>query len=235
MPRKVTPKGTAATPPKAETPPAAKKASTRRKKTTKAAEPEKENLYIRNIRGVQCRVTLDDRRFLLEPRGQRGDLARINEDHIADPNFEPNIGMIYEILSEEEAKDILRKQANNQQVGPTTIDYLLNEYGRPYERAPRVEKPFEQQGQVVAQIQDVGQGRYSEHNKEVVRGPGQPPLQANVPGSVGNPGPEIPADIPAEQVADWIARNTPKGENSNAGDIMRSNLRVTIDPTQPGL
>jgi hypothetical protein len=234
MPRKVTPKGKAATPPTADTPKPAKKTTTR-KRTTKAAEPQSENKYIRNIRGVQCRITLDDDRILLEPRGQRGDIKRVVEDHMADPNFEPNIGMIYEVLNEEAAKDILRKQANNQQVGATTVDYLLNEYGQPYQRGPVVERPYEQQGQVVAQIQDGGQTRHSDRSEQIVRGQGAPPLPAQVPGSVGYPQVQVPSNIPADQVADWVARNTPAGENSNAGDIMRGSLRVSIDPTQPGL
>lgn len=219
MPKKLSPQGKAAPPPTPESPaPAAKKVTTRRKKAAESAAKA-----IRNIRHVQCRVTLDDQRILLEPRGQRGDLALVNEDHQRDPWFEPNIGMIYEVISEEEARDILRKQANNQQVGPSTFDLLTNERGEGYaQQTVHVGPSNQEQGQVVAQIDQTGQGRYSQQNETITRVSGEAPQRVEVPGS----------QRLSEQELDELARRTKGAENT--GDVLRSALNVTIEPTQRG-
>lgn len=134
--------------------------------------------------------------------------------------------MLYEVIEDDLAREIIQKQSTNQQVH-TPLDFLLNERGERYQQAPVTAPSYEQQGEVVASIEQTGQGRYTQDNTEVRRNAG-PPQIANVPGSVGNPVPEVPSHIPAEQVADWVARNY----GDAAGEALRASLNVSVAPTQ---
>jgi hypothetical protein len=145
-----------------------------------------------------------------------------------DPIFLDNIGMIYEVIPASEANEIRRKQQINQQVGPTAFDFLVNERGEKITSA-RVTQPFEQQSFTVANIQQAQDTRHTQNNEQLERPMG--PQQVAVPGSPGTV-PQVPSDIPAEQVADWIARNSPKGEDSNLGDVLRSQFNVRMEPPQ---
>lgn len=220
MPKRVSPKGKAAPPPQAETPAPAKKtaAKPRTKKTTSEATPQ---VYLRNIRGIAVRCTLDSgRRIELQPRGQRGDLAALGEDEHSDSKVIENVGWIWEPITQEEAHAIFSKQGtnSNQNVG-SIMDIIRNPKGEAYENEAVVEKPFEQQG--------IDAGTVSEKG-DIQRAPGAPPERVELPGTNNFPIPDVPSDVPPDQVSDYLARNA--GED--AGDALRSSLRVSVQPTQ---
>jgi len=206
-PKKLTPNGKAA--PKKQTPPAAPKTTTAAAKKPASSSTK----FVRNIRNITVRGTLDNgRRIELKPRGERGDLISLSKEDVKDSKIVENMGMIWEVVSEAEAQDILNKQGTNQQVGETAFDQLLNEYGKPYEQGVKVEESFENQGEVVATLEDTGDGRFTEGNTNIVRSSGGAPDVVSPPGAKGNPVTEAQAD----------------------GDALRSVLNVSIEPTQRG-
>ena len=214
-PKKLTPNGKAA--PKKQTPPAAPK------KTAAAKKPASSSTkFVRNIRNITVRGTLDNgRRIELKPRGERGDLISLSKEDVNDSKVVENMGMIWEIVSEAEAQDILNKQATNQQVGETAFDQLLNEYGKPYEQGVKVEESFENQGEVVATVEDTGDGRFTEGNTNLIRSSGGAPEVVSPPGAQGNPVTEAQLDV--------LAR-----DSQVDGDALRSVLNVSVEPTQRG-
>lgn len=209
-PKRVAPLGQSAPPPEpnvATTQSIGEKSAKKKATTSTPARPKAGTKYIRNIRGIGCRLTLDSgRRIEFAPRGQVGDLEPVTKEEQQDSKFISNEGMIFEIISVAEAQDVLRKQSTNAQTDrPQLIDHLRNEKGEAYERTDvRVTPAYEQQGQVVAQVEQTADGRYTEGNTDVVRRDG-PPEQVAVPGSVQNPLPEIPSDIAAEDVREFYA------------------------------
>lgn len=210
-PKKVTPRGKAATP---------KQPAAAKKKTAAAAKPKKKTdstKFVRNIRNITVRATLDnDRRIELKPRGQRGDLASLAKDEVNDSRVIENIGMIWEVISAAEAQEILHKQATNQQVTPTALDHMLNEYGQPYQQEVKLEEAFEQQGETVATLEEDGDGRFVQNRTSIVRGA---PEVVSPPGAQGNP--------VTEGQLDQMAR---EGDGEN----LRDALNVNIEPTQKG-
>lgn len=228
-PKKVTPRGKAAQPPKA---------SAAKKPAAKKAAPKKRGSTQRFIRAIYSpaggtRLTLNNgNRFLLQPRGQVGDLAPVTKDDRDDPIYIQNLAVMFEEISAAEAKKIIASQNINAQPNrPRTIDYIKDEYGNPVNQNVKVEKPFEQQGQVVAHIEDGPEGRFTDgHQGRITRAPGEAPQQVAVPGSQQNPGPQVPSNIPPEQAADWLARNATNQEG--AADALRSALNVEVSPTQ---
>lgn len=131
-PKKVTPRGQAAEP-------AGNKATAARKtakKATKAPAAKRTSSttkYIRNVRGVNIRVTLDSgRRIELNPRGQRNDMVAISKDELEDPIFLNNLGTLYEVISSADAAKIRDKQMVNASYGtPRPEDILTSEHGKP--------------------------------------------------------------------------------------------------------
>jgi len=210
-PKKVTPRGKAATPerPVAANGPAPRKAAPKKKNVAK---------FVRNIRNIIVRCTLENgRRIELKPRGERGDMASLTKDEMDDARVIENVGMIWEILESEQAQDILHKQATNQSVNPTAFDQLLNEYGKPYEGEATVEKVFEKQGEVVATVENTGDGRFTQNNHQLVRSSGESPEVVSPPGARGN---EV-----TEGQLDQLARDAD-------GDSLRSAFNVSVQPTQ---
>jgi hypothetical protein len=302
MPGKVTPRGQGASPArKTDRSAAAKKAAATRKRnkaqkaeaeaSTNAETPREPQYYVRNSWGSQVRMDLtpfnEDRRIALEPRGQRGDLARVSRQELQDDNLDWNL---VEVLSEEQAREVMAGQSINQQAPHAALDALRNALDQPYEKAPQIMTPYEQQGQVVAELGQGGQTRHLGQTEQINRpaqpqqappqqqniesivnwGPQQPaqppvpqtttqpigPQQVQVPGSQGHPasvpaaepqGIQVPPGLPPERVADWIARGMPQvdasqaprpqspGQQQQAAEALRDSLRVSVDPTQPGV
>lgn len=252
-PKKVTPRGRAASPPEAPLPAPKPKKKTAAKKRQTRAKPTSTTRYIRAIYSPAggTRITLsDDRRIQLAPRGQVGDIAIVSEEDREDVLYQRNFGHTFEEISAAEAKDILSKQNTNQQAPREfgIMDELRNAKGEPYAQAkPTIEIPFEQQGQVVAHISDAPAGRFTDgHQERIERAPGAAPQQVAVPGSVQNPtGGQMPAGLseaqaaeylglPREQRADWLARlrgNTEAGQ-AVAAEAYTQSLRVNVAPTQ---
>jgi hypothetical protein len=239
MPEKLNPQGRAAPAPK-KTPRATKKKSSSKKKQQpkKTASPASKIRYARNLHGAAggIRVLLmNDTEIKLAPRGQVGDLMPVSEEDRYDPHYVANYGVLFEEISSAEAKAVVSKQNTNAQAPrQSTMDQLTNQKGEKYEQAaPTVEQSYEDQGMTVAEIQKAGDGRFTEQNTQLVRSPGAAPEQQNVPGSPGNPVPNIPADVPPEQVADWLARNQGKDE-AQAADTLRAQLGggAKIEPPQ---
>lgn len=181
-PRRLAPRGRAAAPPGAgeESIPAPAPRAKAKPRTRRAASTRK---HIRNIRGVLVRVTLDNgRRILLEPRGQRGDQTAITEDDQDDAIFLNNLGLLYEVLSHDQANEARDKQSKNQNPSAHPSTQLLDHLGNPI--------PFngsassvESQGVVVATLDEISGDPYSEREIEVNRVRG--PERVNVPGSLG--------------------------------------------------
>lgn len=222
MPKRVTPRGEAAPKQASARKPAAKKTTAAKKQTEKASTYS----YLRNIRYVEARLTLEDnRRINLQPRGQRGDMARIPTEDLGDTVVQDNVGYIIEVISDEAGREIMRKQQTNQNTSQSVMSQLTNERGEPYtQESVTVGPSNEEQAIVVADVQNTGQGRFSERNTELVRSVG--PNIVNAPGSI-----QIPDNIPAHERADWVARNV-KGDQT--GDALLGELNVTVEPTQQG-
>lgn len=226
-PKKVTPRGKAAKPPTQKKPPAKKAA----KKTTRSRSAStSKKVFIRSLVGAAGGVRLSfDEDYKLTPRGQIGDIVQVTEDDRLTPSYQADLNVLFHEISEEEAREAISKQATNAQAPrqPALMDIIKNERGESYAQAePQVEVPFEQQGEVVATISDGPDGRFTDgYQGTITRSGGEAPQQVAAPGSVQNPLPEVPSDVPPEQVADWVARNT-KSEQT-AADAVRNSLRVT--------
>lgn len=110
-PKKVTPRGQAAEPAGAKATPAKRKPAAKKPAAKKTTSTTK---YVRNVRGVDIRVTFDSgRRITLSPRGQRNDMAAISKDELDDPIFLENLGSLYEVISAADAEKIREKQMTN--------------------------------------------------------------------------------------------------------------------------
>jgi hypothetical protein len=152
--------------------------------------PKKSQQYIRNIRAVPVSIRLDTGRKLeLRPRGQRGDTLPVNTEEMQDEKFLGNQDLLFEVLTGAEGKKVIQKQTTNQQAVHPALSHLRNERGETYERGVVVEENFQDQGSKVAVVDERGQIQ-----------------RFRAPGSVDNPLPDIPSDVPAEEVADWVAR-----------------------------
>lgn len=228
-PKKVTPRGKAAKPPVNKPKTAAKKPA--RKPRAKKTEEVQERRFIRNLTGAAGGVRLVfESQYKLEPRGFVGDMVQVYEDDWLSPNYTTDLGILFEELTVEQAKEVLTKQSTNAQAPrqDALMDVLRNERGEKYTQAdPTIEQPFERQGQVVATVEDGPEGRFTTgYQGKITRTSAEAPQQVPVPGSAQNPGPQVPSDIPPEQVADWVARNRAQDEQA-AADALRDSLNVT--------
>ncbi len=193
--------------------------------------------YVRNLRnvGVHFRLSRQSdkqkKRTNLNPRGQRGDLTRLEADDLHDDELltQVNYGVV-EIITAPEAKKILEGQSTNQQqrVHPAMAS-LRNELNQPYaQEAVKVEVPFEQQGVVVAQLQPQGgeAGAIPSQGRGVdwaaVRGGA--PIGGN-PAIISD---GFAADAAAR--ADAIARS----KNLEGPAAGLGGVTVTVEPTQKG-
>ena len=165
--------------------------------------------YIRNTRYVPVGLRLGTgRRINLQPRGNRGDCAPISKEEMADEIFLGNLGLVFEVIPAAEATDVISKQTTNQQTAHPALSQLRNAKGEEYKRGVVVEENFEDQGKTVAAISDRGMIQ-----------------RFKAPGTVDQPLPDIPADVPPAEVADWVARN----KNIEGPEAGLAGLRVNTD------
>ncbi len=152
--------------------------------------PAKKQLkYIRNVRAVPIGMRLGSgRRIDLQPRGMRGDCVPVNEEEMSDEIFLANLDLLFEVITQSEAKDVISKQTTNQQTVHPALSAMRNELGEEYTKGVVVEQSDEDQP-VVAAVNERGM---------ITR--------FRAPGTVDKPLPAIPDDIPPEQVSDWVAR-----------------------------
>lgn len=171
--------------------------------------------YIRNVRYVPVGVRLGTgRRINLQPRGMRGDCAPVSKDEMSDEIFLGNVGLLFEVIPQAEATDVIQKQTTNQVSVHPALNQLRNAKGEEYERGVVVEENFDDQGKKVATVID---------DRGTIE-------RFKAPGTVDQPMPEVPVDVPPEEVADWVARNT-KLEGPEAG---LAGLKVNTDDLKKG-
>lgn len=247
-------------------PPGAKKQTTKKSASKKKAKPAATSdnralHYIRNLHsgagGSRVDLAVHDIRIHLEPRGRRGDMKMVTEEMVQDPAYQHNLGVIFEEIPIDIGQEIIRKQAINQQTGPSTMDMLTNEYGEKYTQQRATVMPsFEDQGVTVASLTPGADGRNTTGNIDVSRTvqptthfggpqatPSQPlgPQQVQVPGSqpVFNPD-VLPAGLSVEQAQQFI--ETPREErlalvelwrrHAMEAETYRGELNVSIQPTE---
>lgn len=146
--------------------------------------------YIRNVREVPVGIRLGTgRRIDLKPRGMRGDCAPVNEDEMDDEIFLGNVGLIFEIIPNAEAKKVIEKQTTNQQSVHPALAVMRNALGEEYEKGVVVVEESEAERPVVAAV----------NNRGMI-------TRFKAPGTEDNPLPIIPDDVPPEEAADWVAR-----------------------------
>lgn len=239
-----------------------KKAPSRAKKTTakrntvkpveqpvdQPAEPLR--LAVRNTTHLQTSFRLErqmdrgKRRTELKPRGQRGDFALLQPGDEHDQNLQDQLNAgIVELITQDEAAAIAKKQTTNQQHVHPALAMLRNERGEPYEDgAFQVAPSFEEQGVVVAQLQDgqvafdrggiVRSGEAAGQNAAGPRGA----QRLRQPGAAPNASPyTTQAPIPAppgresDAAADAKARRKDV-QGPSAG--LPTGMQVTVAPTQ---
>jgi hypothetical protein len=182
-PKKLTPRGQAAEP-------AGAKASSARKTATKAKPAPKKRgsttKYIRNIRGVEVRVTFDTgRRVNLMPRGQRNDMVAVSKEELEDPIFLDNLAVLYEVISAADAESIREKQFTNASSlsQPRPENTLMSPLGKPI-NFTGLEPSNIEQSITIGQLREVD-GRTNEQKATEITRSVQP-SRANVPGSSTN-------------------------------------------------
>lgn len=135
---------------------------------TPPAEEGEPVFYERNLRGVEVnyRKTRQqkqgERRTALKPRGQRGDLKKLEPGDLRDSEVQTQVAYsLIEIIPEGEALEILKKQGYNATQGvPAHIAALRNELGKPYEQgAIQVARD---ESYKVADLKPVVEGEYGE-------------------------------------------------------------------------
>lgn len=165
--------------------------------------------YIRNVRYMPVGVRLGTgRRINLQPRGQRGDCAPVSKDEMSDEIFLGNVGLLFEVIPAAEAADVISKQTTNQQAAHPALSQLTNAKGEQYERGVVVEENYDDQGKKVALVSDRGMIQ-----------------RFKAPGTTDQPMPDVPADVPPEEVADWVARQ----KNIEGPEAGLAGLKVNTD------
>ena len=137
------------------------------KKVGVEASKAEDTWYVRNLRHVEVGFRLErqsgpgKRRTELKPRGQRGDLKKLEPGDLTDTSLQTQVSYgVVEIINGVEAKRVIENQATNQQqaVHPA-MAMLRNELGQPYEDgAVKVDPEFNSQGVVVAHLKPQGGG-----------------------------------------------------------------------------
>ena len=196
---------------------AAKKPAVKR-----TATPRSTTKFLRNLRyvPVSCRVS-DGRRIELKPRGMRGDAVQVSKEELADSRTQQNIDLIFEVLTETQIKKVWEDQLTNQQAHHPAIETLLNDKGQKFDNKQVVikERSFHEQGVTVAELS----------NGQMVIDRGIGVKRFSGMGTQDHPIPSVPHEVPADQQADWLARQNVEGPAAGLG-----NLNVTIDEPQKG-
>jgi hypothetical protein len=174
--------------------------------------PKKKIQYIRNTRYVPVSIRLNkERRIELAPRGQRGDCAPVNGEEMESQAFLDNDELLFEVVSSDDAKESIGKQVKNQQSVHPALSAMRNAKGEEYTRGVIVEESDQDQGKVVAGVNERGM---------ITR--------LKVAGTEDNPLPDIPDSVPPEEHSDWLARQkNVEGPKAGLGD-----LKVVKDPPQ---
>jgi hypothetical protein len=179
-PKKVSPRGQAAEPAGAKATPAKRTAA------KKPAAPKKStstNKYIRNVRGVDVRVTFGTgRKVQLSPRGQRNDMTAISKEELEDSIFLDNLGGLYEVISASEASKIREKQLTNASTynSPRPEQLLRTEHDKAA-NFTGLTPSNDEISITVGQLNETEGRNNEEKSIEVTRAVG--PERANVPGS----------------------------------------------------
>lgn len=197
------------------------------RREVEATLPAQENpqLYVRNtsytmFRFKLARHTPQQRGVVLQARGTRGDLAPVTDEDLKDPILTSNLNSRYlELLTHEEAQEVVSKQTTNQQAVHPAMAALRNELGKPYEAGAVSMGPSpDEQAITVAHLDDgqIGFDRGGIANR--VRGemPGTPEYV------VGAEPQHRPANEDPAFLSDLRARQ--RGHNP-AGE-----LKVSVDP-----
>ena len=162
---------------------------------------KKKQEFIRNTRYVPIGMRLGSgRRIDLQPRGMRGDTAPVSEDEMNDEVFLGNLDVLFEVISDTDAKDVIKKQTTNQQKVHPALHHLRNERGEQYDKGVVVQEQEEAHGYNVGAIDERGM---------ITR--------FKAPGTSDYDLPEIPSYVPPEEHADWLARNSTQIEGPEAG------------------
>ncbi len=202
---------------------ATKKTTTSAKK--KAAPRGTAQKHYRNLRHtpVGIRLRESDRKIELAPRGQRGDIAPIRKTEKDDPDFIVNKDLLFEVISDEEAKLITEKQAINQQTQQVhpALSTIRNELGEEYGEDALKITVEEDKSKTVAYTEEAAEGV---GNIVVDRGVGI--RRAPVPGSTDYELPHIPDSVDPEAQADYRAKH--------AQELKDLGLKVVRDEPQKG-
>lgn len=198
--KKVTPRGQAAAPVEPNIGPAIPKRPVAKKTGYTPISDKPGVKYVRNIRGIQCRFTLQDgkgRRIELAPRGQRGDIDIVNKEDQEDPIYIMNLDLLFEEITPTQAKEIIsNQQTNSKRDSHPIFDQLTNAQGKKYEQShATIEQSIEAQAITVAKIKEAGDGRNTQGNTEVVR---SGPEMTQVPGSPGHAATDLVNSVPGD-------------------------------------
>lgn len=181
-PKKLTPNGQGAEPAGAKAIPA-KRTATKAKAKPAPKKSTSATKYVRNVRGVDIRVTFDSgRKVQLNARGQRNDMAAISKEELDDPIFLDNLGTLYEVITSAEAAKIREKQMTNASslATPRPEDILTDPLGNKGEFTGLT--PSNDEISITIGQLNQTEGRNNEEKSvEVTRS--VQPERANVPGS----------------------------------------------------
>lgn len=113
--------------------------------------------YIRNIRYMPVSIRLSkDRRIELQPRGNRGDCAPVSEEDMDSTAFSLNKDLLFEVITEDEAKSNVEKQTTNQQAVHPALSQLRSPQGETYKKGVVVQENIEVEGTTVGNINERG-------------------------------------------------------------------------------
>lgn len=168
----------------------------------------------------------DKRRIELKPRGQRGDFAPIQPADLNDPVLIQNVNLgLVELITAGEAAEIAGKQTTNQQAVHPALAVLRNELGEEYDQdSIKVEIPFEEQGVVVAELED-GNVIVDRTGIRRKRARGQEPGTPDYIAGAENV--HAPAGEEAAYLSDLQAR-----QKQLEGPAAAGIQRVTVEPTR---
>jgi hypothetical protein len=130
--------------------------------------------HIRNLHYAVARVRIKNedrdksRSITLQPRGQRGDLAKLSEGELASPDYLNNVDILFEAITEDEAGYVIYRQTHNQQAVHPAAAALRTETGNVYEGVVLAE-PLAKRSVTVGEVVDTGSGSTQQHKFVVER------------------------------------------------------------------
>lgn len=142
---------------------------------TPIPEPTEPQDHIRNMHFALVRVRIRDeerdksRSITLQPRGQRGDLAKLSATELASTEWKNNVYVLFEPLTEAEAGVILYKQTHNQQAVHPAAAALRTENDTLYTGGVTIAESMKKRSFVVGETVDMGAGHTQQHKFVVER------------------------------------------------------------------